>query len=64
VHNARDEFVVSHVYGVSARGGMPLAAGADDVWTVLFEVPKDFEVDRISFSPTIGDHAVTLWTVS
>lgn len=63
VHNAADEFVVSHVHGTFVRGGMPLAAGADDVWTVLFEVPKDFEVDRVSFSPTIGEHAVTLWTV-
>lgn len=64
VHNAADEFVVSHVYGTVVQGGMPLAAGAADVWTVLFEVPHDFEVDRVSFSPTIGEHAVTLWTVS
>jgi hypothetical protein len=64
VHNAADEFVMSHVYGTFVRDGLPLAPGAEDVWTVLFEVPEDFDVDRVSFSPTIGDLAVTLWTLT
>jgi hypothetical protein len=64
VHNAEDEFVVAHVYGATEKNGMPLAAGAEDTWTVLFEVPADFELDRISYSPSYGDNSATLWSVN
>ncbi|MFL6121939.1 DUF4352 domain-containing protein [Actinophytocola sp.] len=61
LHDKADEFVESHVYGASEVHGMPLAPGADDTWTVLFEVPADFEVDRISFSPSYGSRVATIW---
>ena len=61
VHDEADEFVTSHVYGASEVHGMPLAPGAEDTWTVLFEVPADFEIDRVSFSPSYFGEVATIW---
>jgi hypothetical protein len=61
VHDKADEFVTSHVYGASEVHGMPLAPGADDTWTILFEVSADFEVDRVSFSPSYFGKVATIW---
>ncbi|HET9139507.1 DUF4352 domain-containing protein [Actinophytocola sp.] len=60
VFNAADEAIRAHIYGV-APGGMPLAPGEDATWSVLFEVPSSFEVDRIAFTPLFGSTTTTLW---
>ncbi|HEX6354919.1 hypothetical protein [Actinophytocola sp.] len=64
VHNAADEFVRDHIHGTTEKNGMPLAAGADDTWTVLFDVPADFQIDRISYSPSFGDNSATVWSAN
>lgn len=64
VHNAADEFVVDHIDGRAEQNGMPLAAGAEDTWTVLFEVPTDFAVDRVSYSPSYGSNSATIWSAT
>jgi len=64
VHNAADEFVRAHVYGASEVTGMPLRPGGVDTWTVLFEVPADFVLDRVSFSPSYGERVATLWATN
>lgn len=64
VHNAADEFVRSDVYGASEANGMPLRAGGVDTWTVLFEVPTNFTVDRVSFSPSYGDRVASIWVTN
>lgn len=63
VQNAGDEAITSHVYGASQDHGMPLMPGTDDTWHVLFVVPSDFEVDRVSFSPSFGSQVATVWTM-
>ena len=60
VFNSADEAVRAHVYGVS-KEGMPLPAGKDATWSVLFEVPTRFTVDRIAFTPLFGHTTTTLW---
>jgi hypothetical protein len=64
VHNAADEFVRDHVHGATEKNGMPLAPGAEDTWTVLFEVPADFQVDRISYSSSYGSDSATIWSAN
>ncbi len=61
LYNDADEAVVSHVYGASEQRGFPLPPDADDTWTVLFEVPADFDVDRVSFTPMFGRTTTTFW---
>jgi uncharacterized protein DUF4352 len=63
VHNAEDEAYTSHVYGASEDHGMPLMPGDTDTWHILFEIPTDFTVDRISFSPSFGSRVATIWVV-
>lgn len=63
LQNKEDEAYTSHVYGATEEHGMPLSPGEDDTWHVLFAVPADFVVDRISFSPSFGDTVATIWTV-
>lgn len=63
VQNKEDEAYSSHVYGATEEHGMPLSPGEDDTWHVLFLVPADFVVDRVSFSPSFGDTVATIWTV-
>ena len=63
VHDARDEEVTSVVYGAFAEKGGPLAPGEANTWTTYFQVPTDFQVDRVSFSPSFGNRVVTIWTV-
>jgi Domain of unknown function (DUF4352) len=64
VHNAQDEAFTAHIYGAFAETGPPLSAGEEDKWTIVFEVPTGFEVDRLSFSPSFGDRVATVWTVN
>ena len=63
VHDTRDEEVTSLVYGAFAEKGGPLAPGEANTWTIYFQVPTDFRVDRVSFSPSFGNHVTTIWTV-
>jgi hypothetical protein len=51
------------VYGTTEENGMPLSPGDADKWTVLFEVPTDFVMDRISFSPSFGSKVATIWAI-
>jgi hypothetical protein len=64
LHDEADEFVTSHVYGATEEHGMPLSPGDADTWTVLFEVPTDFVMDRISFSPSFGNKVATVWATN
>ncbi|TDV54895.1 hypothetical protein CLV71_103136 [Actinophytocola oryzae] len=64
VHNAQDEAYTSHVYGAFADREGPLPPGAEAKWTIYFQVPTDFEVDRISFSPSFGRTVARIWTVT
>lgn len=59
--NEADEAVRSHIYGVTEQHGLPLPPKTDDTWTVLFEVPTDYVVDRIVFRPMFGDTTITAW---
>ena len=63
VHNAADEFVRHHLDGTSANV-MPLRPGGVDTWTVLFEVPEDFVVDRVSYSSSYGRDSVSVWATN
>lgn len=63
VQNKEDEAYTSHVHGATQEHGMPLEPGDEDTWHVLFEVPADFVVDRVSYSPSFGDKVATVWTV-
>jgi hypothetical protein len=63
VQNEEDEAYTSHVYGATEEHGMPLMPGDEDTWHVLFEVPTDFVVDRVSFSPSFGHKVATVWTM-
>jgi hypothetical protein len=64
VHNAADEFVRHHLDGATEVNGMPLRAGGVDTWTVLFEVPEDFVVDRVSYSSSYGRDSVIVWATN
>lgn len=63
LHNEEDEAYTSHVYGASEDHGMPLMPGDTDTWHILFAVPTNFTVDRISFSPSFGRTVATIWAV-